>query len=93
MLLRCPAGKQGSVELPDGLVKIKNFAFSFCKNLSKIVIPATVKEISTNAFSWAGKDEWTGMEYATIWPFTIHAPTGSYAETYAKEHNIPFVAE
>ena len=23
----------------------------------------------------------------------IHAPTGSYAETYAKAHNIPFVAE
>ena len=93
VLLRCPAGKQGSVELPDGLVEIKNFAFSFCKNLSKLVIPATVKEISTNAFSWAGKDEWTGMEYATIWPFTIHAPAGSYAETYAKENNIPFVAE
>ena len=24
---------------------------------------------------------------------TIHAPAGSYAKTYAKEHNIPFVAE
>ena len=24
---------------------------------------------------------------------TIHAPAGSYAETYAKENNIPFVAE
>jgi hypothetical protein len=24
---------------------------------------------------------------------TIYAPTGSYAETWAKEHNIPFVAE
>jgi len=23
----------------------------------------------------------------------IHAPAGSYAETYAKENNIPFVAE
>jgi hypothetical protein len=23
----------------------------------------------------------------------IHAPAGSYAEQYAKEHNIPFVAE
>ena len=25
--------------------------------------------------------------------FTIHAPAGSYAEQYAKENNIPFVAE
>ena len=24
---------------------------------------------------------------------TLHAPAGSYAESYAKEHNIPFVAE
>jgi hypothetical protein len=24
---------------------------------------------------------------------TIHAPAGSYAEAYAKENNIPFVAE
>jgi hypothetical protein len=24
---------------------------------------------------------------------TIHAPAGSYAEKYAKEWNIPFVAE
>jgi hypothetical protein len=24
---------------------------------------------------------------------TIHAPAGSYSEQYAKENNIPFVAE
>ena len=24
---------------------------------------------------------------------TIYAPTGSYAETWANKHNIPFVAE
>jgi len=24
---------------------------------------------------------------------TIHAPAGSYVETYAKENNFPFVAE
>ncbi len=24
---------------------------------------------------------------------TIHAPAGSYAEQYAKENNIPYVAE
>jgi hypothetical protein len=26
-------------------------------------------------------------------PVSIYAPAGSYAETYAKENNIPFVAE
>jgi hypothetical protein len=24
---------------------------------------------------------------------TVYAPAGSYAETYAQKHNIPFVAE
>ena len=33
-----------------------------------------------------------GVTTITIYPFTIHAPAGSYAETYAKENNIPFVA-
>jgi hypothetical protein len=29
----------------------------------------------------------------TVGNTTIYAPAGSYAETYAKENNIPFVAE
>ena len=92
LLLCCPAGKQGNVELPDGLLEIGKFAFSNCRSLTKIKIPATVTKIDSDAFAFAGKDEWTGSDYITIYPFTIHAPAGSYAETYAKENNIPFVA-
>lgn len=86
-LLRCPAGKQGTLALPDGLTEIGEYAFACCWNLKKIVIPETVKRIGVNAF-----DNYiytSGRE----WPFVIYAPAGSYAETYAKEHNIPFVAE
>ena len=93
LLLCCPAGKQGNVELPDGLLEIGKFAFSNCRSLTKIKIPATVTKIDSDAFAFAGKDEWTGSDYITIYPFTIHAPAGSYAETYAKENNISFVAE
>ena len=92
LLLCCPAGKKGNVELPDGLLEIGKFAFSNCRSLTKIKIPATVTKIDSDAFAFAGKDEWTGSDYITIYPFTIHAPAGSYAETYAKENNIPFVA-
>ena len=92
-LLRCPAGKQGTLMFPDGLNKISDYAFSFCNALKKVMIPETVKSIGVNAFSLAGKHVWNGSDYAIEWPFVIHAPAGSYAETYAKEHNIPFVAE
>ena len=78
---------------PDGLNKISDYAFSFCNALKKVMIPETVKSIGVNAFSLAGKHVWNGSDYAIEWPFVIHAPAGSYAETYAKEHNIPFMAE
>ena len=35
----------------------------------------------------------TGVAASNIEGVTIHAPAGSYAEQYAKENNIPFVAE
>ena len=43
-------------------------------------IPESVIEIGEGAFAGCGS-------------LTIHAPAGSYAEQYAKENNIPFVAE
>ena len=64
--------------IPDGVECIDR-AFYDCTNLEQIRIPGSVKSI--------------------IFPFercpklTIHAPVGSYAEQYAKENNIPFVAE
>ena len=45
-----------------------------------VTIPEFVKIISKFAFDNCPR-------------LTIHAPTGSYAEQYAKENNIPFVAK
>ena len=56
------------------------FAFSRCTALEKISIPNSVKSIDRGVFYQCPN-------------ITIHAPVGSYAETYAKENNIPFVAE
>ena len=56
-------------------------AFSRKRNIEQIQIPDEVKIIGDDAF------------YFFCNSFTIHAPAGSYAEQYAKENNIPFVAE
>ena len=36
------------------------------------------------------KSDWAFVDCPNL---TIHAPAGSYAEQYAKENHIPFVAE
>ena len=56
-----------------------------CPNLKHVYIEGRETVIENGVFS------------ATMWKnpknLTIHAPAGSYAEEYAKENNIPFVAE
>ncbi len=68
------------VELPEGTEVIASNAFYDCSKLEKITIPKNVKRISDDAF------------YGYASAFTIYGYTGSTAETYAKNNNIPFVA-
>ena len=70
----------GELTYINNLTTIENQAFFMCEKLEEVYIPETVTLIHKFAFDWCPK-------------FTIHAPAGSYAETYAKENNIPFVAE
>ena len=91
-----------SVQIPDGVSKIGERAFDGCISLTRINIPESVTSIARYAFGWCdsltditlsnnvndmGEDVFYGCE-----KLTIHAPAGSYAEQYAKENNIPFVA-
>ena len=69
-----------SIILPDGVTEIGKDAFAYCEKLASVTIPQSVTAIGQGAFKACPA-------------LTIHAPAGSYAETYAKEHNIPFVAE
>ena len=73
-------GKLSKLVLPDGLEQIGRNAFLGCASLSELSVPNSVTAIGNDAFSGCPN-------------LTIHAPAGSYAEQYAKEHNIPFVAE
>ncbi len=53
--------------------------------INRVILPEGIEAIDDNAFY----DEEDGL----LSKVTIHAPAGSYAEQYAKENNIPFVAE
>ena len=92
-----------SMTIPEGVTNIGNHAFRGCRGLTSVMIPEDVTSIGDSAFAWCcgvtsitipesvtsiGKDAF----YACS-ALTIHAPSGSYAEQYAKENNIPFVAE
>ena len=72
--------KNKCVVIQEGVHKIGDYVLFGCVYLTDIVIPASVTEIGTGAFRDCRK-------------LTIHAHAGSYAEQYAKENNIPFVAE
>ena len=67
------------VTLPASLTEIGTEMFYGCKNLETIIVPETVTEIADNAF-------------AACSSLTLRGTSGSYAESYAKEHRIPFRA-
>lgn len=69
-----------SVRIPEGILAIEDFSFAVLQQLKMVAIPASVTKIGRWAF-----DKCPNL--------TIHAPAGSYAETYAKENDIPFVTE
>ena len=69
-----------SITIPEGVTSLGGWCFYRCSRLMNVSIPGSVTYIGAVVFSECPK-------------LTIHAPAGSYAETYAKENNIPFVAE
>ena len=85
--------KLTGIMLPDGVETIDNNAFSGCSNLINIYIPASVIKIGTPADRVSINTRFDPRAFIGCDKFTIHAPAGSYAEQYAKENGIPFVAE
>ena len=65
--------------LPDTITFINMGAFSDCAELTKIEIPPSVSGIGEGVFD--------GCE-----SLTIYGSRGSFAESYAKENEIPFLA-
>ena len=69
----CPAQV---IVIPDGCTEIGAYAFADCAKLESITIPASVTKIAETAFDGCPED------------FTIDAPAGSAAETYAAAHGF-----
>ena len=68
----------GSVVLPEGVTSIADWAFSGCSALSSATVPASVTSIGYDAFG----------ECPLL---TLTVESGSYAEQYAIENEIPYV--
>ena len=68
------------LDLGKNIKYIETKAFFNCKNLQRIYIPSTTKEIAEDAFEGCGS-------------LTIYASKGSYAAQYARKHKIPVVYE
>lgn len=66
------------VVIPDGCEEIGPNVFFFCDKLLDIYVPASVYEI--------GEDALGTYNSATV----IHTPKGSYAESYAMEHDLKY---
>ncbi len=92
------------IVLPEGVEEIRSGAF-FCAENTEIYFPSTVKSLPKGCFyavenltlhipasvtEIADELEFDSGEHAFK---AIHAPAGSCAEQYAKEHGIPFVVE
>ena len=90
--------------LPEGVEEIRSGAF-FCAKNTEIFFPNSVKKLPDGCFIAVRNitlhltaaiehlpDE---LEWDSATPAfkALHAPAGSYAEQYAKEHDIPFAAE
>ena len=70
-----------SLIIEEGVTTIAYGVAYGCTMLKFVRIPASVSQIGEDSFLACSPN------------LTIHAPAGSYAEIYAKENNIPFVAE
>ena len=68
-----------SINIPTKIKSIDSSVFNYCTSLQTIKIPSSVTSISTTAFE----------DSPCI---TIHSTANSYAETFAKANNLPFVA-
>ena len=75
----CPAGKEGSIMIPDGTQSIGQRAFEGCVGLTEVSIPDSVDYIADEYLFDSCSDN-----------ICILCMPGSYAEAYARKHNINY---
>lgn len=98
----CGCSSLESITIPDGVTHIGEAAFAECSSLTNITIPNSVTAIERRAFENCASLESIIIpkSVTSIGNFvfmdcnnlTIYGYRGSYAEIYASETSIPFVA-
>ena len=68
-------------DVPSGVTSIGSAAFRYCESMTGITIPASVTSIADDAFEGIKSN------------VTIYCKSGSYAEKYAKDHYMQYVAD
>ncbi len=81
------------IHFAEGIQEIGDFgnALAHFSIPTKIYLPQSVCKIGSYAFYSPYYDKKSYTWKSRIHNVKVYAPSGSYAETYAKEHNIPFV--
>ncbi|MPM29978.1 hypothetical protein SDC9_76520 [bioreactor metagenome] len=73
----CPAGKTGTVKVPDSVQSFASEAFGGCTKITGLIIPSTVTDIRVEAFNGAGQ-------------FVIYAAAGSQAQTFVTQYGYMY---
>lgn len=89
-----------NITIPDSVTSIGDWAFCRCKSLSSITIPESITSIGEGAFHECSSltnvtilNNMTSvgrLAFSKCNKVTIHAPSGSLAEQYAKEKIVTF---
>ncbi len=84
-LIYCPEGKTGEYIIETGVTSIDNYALSYCKKLTKVVLPLGVKKIGPSAFVGC-----SGLEEMIIPETTVLIDTNAFTGfTSLTEITIP----
>jgi hypothetical protein len=76
--------------IPNSVTTIGEGAFFFCVNMKNVTIPDSVTDIGAYAFGYWFNEDAGGPEKVS--DFTIYGKVGSFAEVYAKDYELRFVA-